>query len=566
MSMRASSPRFSHRMPLQVCRRLSRRFIPPWEKDGKTAEDFFGGLMQSSNPIQKHRRQVERQRQFEEAVAVDDAFSPEEHRQLAEMEAHNAAVAEARRNFLPYGATPQRYFETANMAAWGAYAAALRAAPPHLHAAAAATQLDSYSSTVQQQLADDMESKIPYRYDSYVKPRSSSSSSVSTVSSSAAGQRRPQQQPQPIWPLHGSAGVVMDIDGVIYRSHKLIPGADTAVQHLVTLRIPFVFMTNGGGKSEAEKAAELSELLKCPIQPDQVLMAHSPMRLLVPEFGQQRVVVVGAPHCADIAKAYGFRRAMSIQQFQCEHPETVPFKRWGELQRAAAGSVPYPEVGAVIQMNDPEDGLNDIQTILDILLAPNGQVGPYVAGAQTTPYFVAADDLLWATEAPLPRLGQGAFREMMASVFESVTGQSLQTQLYGKPRAIAYAFAEQRLKSVAASLGWDPHQLRSIFMVGDNIESDIVGANAAGGLWTSVHVLSGIGRAPAAQRTLSPGDEELEWLETCVSKTPHYVAPTLDHFVRELLAFPEAAVLQNKVPYHGKPNPVDLKEMYNFIP
>ncbi|KPA86525.1 putative mitochondrial hypothetical protein [Leptomonas pyrrhocoris] len=545
---------------LQPCRRLARRFIPPWEKDGKTAEEFFGGIMQSTNPIEKHRRQAERQRQFEETVAVDDAFSPEEHRLLAEMEAHNAAVADARRNFLPYGAAPLKYFDTANMAAWGAYEAALRAAPPKLTAAAAADASealtpDTYSSSIQQQLAEDMESKVPYRYDSYVEPSSAS------VPASASSSER-----QPTWPLHGSAGIVMDIDGVVHRGHQLVRGADTAVQHLVMLRIPFVFLTNGGGKSEAEKAEELATLLGCPIQPSQVLMAHSPMRLLVPEFGQQRVVVVGAPHCAAIARDYGFRQAMSIQQFQCEHPETVPFKRWGELQRAPAGSVPFPEVGAVLQMNDPEDGLNDIQTIVDILLAPKGQVGPYVAGAQTTPYFVAADDLLWATEAALPRLGQGAFREMMSSVFESVTGQGLQTQLYGKPRAIAYAYAEQRLRSVAVAMGWNPHRMRSIFMVGDNIESDIVGANAAGGLWTSVHVLSGIGRAPAARRTLGVGDEELEWIETCVSKTPHYVAPTLDHFIRELLAFPEAAVLQNKTLYHGKPNPVDLKEVYNFSP
>jgi HAD superfamily hydrolase (TIGR01456 family) len=542
---------------LRPSSRLSRRFIPPWERDGKTAEEFFGGILQSSNPLQKHRRQVERQRQFEEAMAVDDAFSPEEHRRLEEMEAHNAAVAEARRNFLPYGASPKKYFETEDMAAWGAYEAALRAVPRPLAAASASTTPESYSPTVQQQLAEDMESKIPYRYDSYVEPPLPVSSSPSSSSQ--------KQQPM-LWPLHGSAGVVMDIDGVIYRSHQLIPGADTAVQHLVTLRIPFLFMTNGGGKSEAEKAAELSELLKCPIQPSQVLMAHSPMRLLVPAFGQQRVVVVGSPHCATIAREYGFRRAMSIEQFQCEHPETVPLKRWGDLKRSPAGSVPFPEVGAIIQMNDPEDGLNDVQTILDILLAPKGRVGPYVAGAQTTPYFVAADDLLWATEALLPRLGQGAFREMMASVFESVTGQGLQTQLYGKPRAIAYAYAEQRLKSVSASIGWNPDLMRSIFMVGDNIDSDVVGANAAGGLWTSVHVLSGIGRAPAARRTLAVGDEELEWIETCVSKTPHYVAPTLDHFVRELLAFPEAAVLQNKVPYRGKPNPVDLKETYYFSP
>ncbi|KAK7200865.1 Haloacid dehalogenase-like hydrolase/HAD-hyrolase-like [Novymonas esmeraldas] len=531
----------------------ARRFVPPWETDGKTAEEFFGGLLQSSNPIQKRRREAERQRRADETAIVEDAVPPEAERRLAEMEAHNAKVAQERRNFLPYGATPHKYFDTTDMAAWGAYEAALRS--PMAGAAAAATPSPSspsssasYSEHVQQQLVRDMDDKIPYRYSAYVEPASS-----------------PATRTRPQWPLHGSVGVVMDIDGVVHRGRQLIPGADTAVQHLRLLRIPFAFMTNGGGKSEAEKAEELSALLGCSIDARQVLLAHSPMRLLAPEYAAHRVLVVGSPHCADIAREYGFRRAISIQQYQCEHPEMVPFKKWGDLQRAAPGaSVAFPAIGAILQMNDPEDAFNDIQTMLDVLLAPSGQVGRYVSAAQTTPYFAAADDLLWATEAPLPRLGQGAFREMLASVYESVTGEGLQLQQYGKPRAIAYAFAEQRLKEVSASLGWDPNQCRAIFMVGDNIESDIVGANAAGGLWTSVHVLSGIGRAPAARRTLSIGDDELEWIESCVSKTPHYVAPTLDHFVRELLAFPEAAVLQNKTPYHGRPNPVDLRDAYHF--
>ncbi|CAC9546773.1 conserved hypothetical protein [Leishmania infantum JPCM5] len=547
--MRASS--WLYRGLLRRTPFYCRRFVPPWEKDGKTAEELFGGILQSSNPIQKQRRDAERQRQLEEAAAVEDALSPEEQRRLEAMEAHNAAVAEERRNFLPYGATPHKYFETSNMAAWGEYTTALRAvANLSASSQSPSNSENSYSPSVQHQLVEDMENKIPYRYDAYVEPAASPSSS--------SAHKGPQ------WPLHGSAGLVLDIDGVVYRSHRLIPGADTAIRKLSTLRIPFVFMTNSGHKSEADKAEELSALLGCDIRANQVLLAHSPMRLLAPEYGEERVLVVGAPRCANIAREYGFRRAISVQQYQCEHPEMVPFKKWGNLKRAAPGTVPFPAIGAILQMSDPEDAFNDIQTVLDVLLAPGGQVGPYVSGAQTTPYFAAADDLLWATEAPLPRLGQGAFREMLASVYESVTGQGMQLQQYGKPRAIAYAFAEKRLREVSAALGWDPNQFRSIFMIGDNIESDIVGANAAGGLWTSVHVLSGIGRAPAARRTLSIDDYELEWIESCVPKTPHYVAPTLDHFVRELLAFPEAALLQSKAPYHGKPNPVDLHGAYNF--
>ncbi|CCW68936.1 unnamed protein product [Phytomonas sp. Hart1] len=292
------------------------------------------------------------------------------------------------------------------------------------------------------------------------------------------------------------------------------------------------------------------------------------MQLIVPRYRNERVVIAGPPRCAEIARDYGFTRAMSILEYQAEHPETVPFKRWSNEGRVNGlpkpGTIPFPSVAAIFQFSDVEDAFNDIQTTMDLLLSPYGNVGKYVSGVQTIPYFQAADDLLWVSEAPLPRIAQGAYREMLSAVFESITGQGLEVTFYGKPRRIAYAYTERRLKEVSEALGWKVADLRAIFMVGDNLDTDILGANAAQGLWTSVHVLSGVSKAAAAGRTVSEGDEEYKWLETSISKVPHYVAPTVDHFVRELLAFPENAVLQNKMPYYGNINPVDLKETYNF--
>ncbi|RNF25906.1 HAD-superfamily subfamily IIA hydrolase [Trypanosoma conorhini] len=513
---------------------LRRRFVPPWERDGKSAEEFFSGLMQSANPMLTRQKHKER-REEAERRSVEEAPSPAELRRIEAVHAHNESVLKQQRNFLPYGAKPIVYFERNQMAALGEYEMALQSSS----VAAGAT---GYSPAVQGMLLADLHQKLPYRYESYVEPRG--------------------RQAQ--WPLHGTAGVVLDIDGVVYRSHKLIEGSDTAVRKMMELRIPLLFMSNGGGKSEEEKAKELSQLVGCEIDPLQIIFAQTPMQLLAPLYKDQNVLIVGCPRCAEVAKMYGFNRAISVLQFQAEHPELLPYKKWGELQKCEAGTVPFPEIAAIFEFNDPDDVFSDAQSILDVLLSPRGQVGRYVSSTQTIPFFLSSDDLLWATEAPLPRLGQGAFREMLSAVFESVTGHGLQVTTFGKPRAIAYAFAERRMEEVSARLGWDPKVLRAIFMVGDNIDTDIVGANARGGRWTSVHVLSGIGVAPVARRTLAEGDVELEWLEANVAKTPHYVAPTLDHFFRELLAFPESAMLQNKKPYYGMPNPVDLLETYNF--
>ncbi|CCW61378.1 unnamed protein product [Phytomonas sp. EM1] len=538
---------------------LRRRFVPPWDRNGESADAFFAGLLTSANPIQRQRREKQRAEAAEEAaVAAHQPIQAEAHR-LAEMAAlHETRIAE-KRNFLPYGATPKKYFSTSQMAAWGEYQSSLTGAAssaPSEGAGKAAGGGGSegpgesfgYSEETQRVLAEEMHSKIPYRYTTYIPPP-------------------PSGEPRR-WPLHGTAGIVFDIDGVVRRGRWVVPGADDAIRVLQTLRIPFVFLTNGSACSEAEKARELSQLLGCEIAATQVILAHSPMRLLAPRFRGERVVVGGPPRCAEIAREYGFDGAMSILQYQAEHPEMVPFKKWAREGLLGGisepGEVPFPPVAAVFQFSDVDDAFNDIQTTLDLLLSPQGRAGRFVSGVQTIPYFQAADDLLWSTEAPLPRLGQGAYREMLAAVFESVSGRGLQTTCYGKPRAIAFAYAEQRLRTVSEALGWKTEDLRAIFMVGDNLETDILGANAAQGLWTSVHVLSGISQAPAAARTMGEADEEFEWLATAPSRVPHYVAPTMDHFVRELLAFPEDAVLQHRTRYYGKINPIDLEETYNF--
>ena len=88
-----------------------------------------------------------------------------------------------------------------------------------------------------------------------------------------------------------------------------------------------------------------------------------------------------------------------------------------------------------------------------------------------------------------------------------------------------------------------------------------------GAPWLSVHVLSGVGQAPAAVRTHVPGDAESAWLDAHVPPAPHYVAPTLDHFVREATHFGEAAVTMHRpATFFPPPCPADLPGAYGMPP
>ena len=55
--------------------------------------------------------------------------------------------------------------------------------------------------------------------------------------------------------------VALDIDGVLLRGKDVLKGARTAISKLNDHEIPYVFLTNGGGVKESEKALILSEKL-----------------------------------------------------------------------------------------------------------------------------------------------------------------------------------------------------------------------------------------------------------------------------------------------------------------
>jgi NagD protein len=55
-------------------------------------------------------------------------------------------------------------------------------------------------------------------------------------------------------------GYLIDMDGVIYRGHHLIPGAERFIQELLDERIPFLFLTNNSQRTRRDVATRLQRL------------------------------------------------------------------------------------------------------------------------------------------------------------------------------------------------------------------------------------------------------------------------------------------------------------------
>lgn len=55
-------------------------------------------------------------------------------------------------------------------------------------------------------------------------------------------------------------GFLIDMDGVIYRGNELIPGAEQFVNRLLTLGIPFAFLTNNSQRTRRDVATKLRRM------------------------------------------------------------------------------------------------------------------------------------------------------------------------------------------------------------------------------------------------------------------------------------------------------------------
>lgn len=283
-----------------------------------------------------------------------------------------------------------------------------------------------------------------------------------------------------------------DIDGVLLKSSKPIPGAIEALRLLREHSVPFILLTNGGGLSESQRTADLSRHLGMPISTQQFIQSHTPFQRDAGRY--KNVLVCGGvlDACRKVAGGYGFPHVtIPFDILACD--ESVwPYHTLTKEERECTAplSTSHP-IDAIYVYHDPRDWGLDSQIILDVLLAKHDTQGQN----QHIPLYFSNPDLLWANAYARPRFGQGAFQILIEGLFTAVTGQTLRSTTIGKPSHVTYEYAETVLASYQAQLNNHHHHTQengqgTVYMVGDNKYSDIQGANAFG--WESILVQTGV--------------------------------------------------------------------------
>ncbi|KAF2418508.1 HAD superfamily hydrolase-like protein [Tothia fuscella] len=295
-----------------------------------------------------------------------------------------------------------------------------------------------------------------------------------------------------------------DIDGVLIRGGKVIPEAIEAMKQLngenrYGIKIPYIFVTNGGGKTEQERCIQLSQQLRMEVSPGQFICGHTPMREMAETF--KTVLVVGGEgeKCREVAEGYGFKDVVTPGDIIKDNQDTTPFRKLTseEHKNSRLRNFAEVEIEAIFVFADSRDWASDQQIILDLLMSKNGRLGTRSETFEDgPPVFFSHNDVVWSASHDLTRIGMGALRVSLEAMFKAVTGKDLKTTAFGKPQMGTFQFATRLLQQ------WrnDTHGINSppdtVYFVGDTPESDIRGTNEfdneAENNWYSILVRTGV--------------------------------------------------------------------------
>ncbi|XP_023118160.2 haloacid dehalogenase-like hydrolase domain-containing 5 [Amphiprion ocellaris] len=279
----------------------------------------------------------------------------------------------------------------------------------------------------------------------------------------------------------GSFGLLFDIDGVLVRGRTPIPAAKQCFRNLVdrngTYKVPVVFVTNAGNCMRQTKAEHLSHLLEVEVSPDQVMLSHSPLRMLT-QFHKMRVLVSGQGPVEEVAHNLGFEDVVTIDMLR----EAYPVLDVVDHNRRPKDTIPptkgLPPIDAVILFGEPVRWETNLQLIVDVLLTRGNPDNSWSSTQYPhIPVLACNMDLLWMAEAKNPRFGHGMFLVCLESLYKKVTGYELKYEaLIGKPSVVTYNYAELLIRQQAERLGWET-PVKRLYAIGDNPMADIYGAN-----------------------------------------------------------------------------------------
>lgn len=339
---------------------------------------------------------------------------------------------------------------------------------------------------------------------------------------------------------HRRAAIAFDIDGVFKYGREWAEGGLAALRKVSDAKIPYVFVTNGGGGlTEEVYGSHLKEKvlaagggssddIELPTA-ERMILSYTPWESqLVPDLVDKRVLLVGDPaeKVKEVAASYGLKHAIHYSDYAKTHSSINPFRVAREagtshtavanttVKKVAAKATDEEEpFAAILVMCDPYEWYEALQISIDVLCSPTPLSLQFDPTAAPMPIHFSNPDFLSKFEHPFPRFAQGAFKVALMALYKArlralrVPEEGISERIgsslrqWGKPTAATYRFVEERLRSLAPEDGVPPSAATQwcFYMVGDNPTSDMEGVRRANihhhgstTLWQGVLVRTGV--------------------------------------------------------------------------
>lgn len=248
----------------------------------------------------------------------------------------------------------------------------------------------------------------------------------------------------------------------------------------MTFHSPYIFLTNGGGKTEQERCVQLSKQLELEISPGQFICGHTPMKEMAEKY--KTVLVVGGEgeKCRQVAEGYGFKDVVTPGDIMKDNERTTPFRKLTdqETQNSRKRNFGKTEIEAIFVFADSRHWGDDQQIILDLLTSKNGVLGTRSESYdEGPPIYFSHNDIIWSAEHEHTRLGMGALRTSLEAIYQSITGKQLVSTAFGKPQLGTFQFATRLLQQWRKDTHGINKPPETVYFVGDTPESDIRGTN-----------------------------------------------------------------------------------------
>ena len=243
---------------------------------------------------------------------------------------------------------------------------------------------------------------------------------------------------------------------------------------------PYIFVTNGGGKTEEERCLDLSRQLELEISPGQFICGHSPMREMAAKYHTVLVIGGEGEKCREVAEGYGFKDVVTPGDIIKDNQHTTPFRKLtaAETEYSRARNFGETEIEAIFVFADSRDWAGDQQIILDLLMSKNGRLGTRSETFdQGPPIYFSHNDIVWSASHELTRLGMGALRVSLEAMFKGITAKDLKSTAFGKPQIGTFQFATRLLREWRKNTHGIDLPPATVYFVGDTPESDIRGTN-----------------------------------------------------------------------------------------